>query len=146
MKYEEPREGMPITRNMDGKLVRLDNLNQATQKRIEMLVEMNEARQRLESAADWNGMLKLAQMYEERNMLTMAAMIRKEIEAHGAKATVSTSPNDTRAGRKKKRNLPTFADSVHAGTTATDSRPVPAVTGTRPRKKVRTDPNHSLQR
>jgi hypothetical protein len=131
--------------------VRLDNLDKGVRKRIDMLVLLNDRRKQYEASADWQAMLKLSEEYAECKMMNMAAMIRQEAEAHGAKSKrphYSTSP-DLRGQwggdrRKKERGVPATKDSVHAGAVATDRRPMPAVDGTRARKKVRTDSNHRV--
>jgi hypothetical protein len=103
MKYEgEPREGMPITRMEGGKKVNLSGLKQDTLALIDMLAEMNNEFESCRASCNWEAMLKLAQMYEERNMLNMAARIRKECFEHGAKFTVGTHSPDPRRRHIKK--------------------------------------------
>jgi len=148
MRVEEMGQGMSITRHINGKQVRLDNLDEKTRGRIDMLVEMDTKRKECESRGDWQGLVKLAQMYEDQHMNIMAAMIRQEAETHGAKANLPHRRAADRRGQwggpRKKGGVHPTADSVHARTATTDSRPMPAVTGTRQRKKVRTNPDDSV--
>jgi len=150
MRVEEAGTGMFITRHINGERVRLDNLDQKTKDRIDMLVEMDTKRKECESRGDWQGLVELAQMYEDQHMNIMAAMIRQEAETHGSKANLpdrraaSADRRGQWGGPRKKGGVPATADSVHAGTATTDSRPMPSLAGTRQRKKMRTKPDDSV--
>jgi hypothetical protein len=76
---------MIITRNFEGETRRLDAIEPSMLERIEQLGELNDRRERYKVAGDWESLLKLADEYEQRLVVGMAAMIRREAEEHGAK-------------------------------------------------------------
>lgn len=85
MRVEPVGQGMIITRNIEGETRRLDAIEPSMLERIELLGELNDRRERYKVAGDWESLLKLADEYEVRFMVGMAAMIRREAEDHGAK-------------------------------------------------------------
>lgn len=71
--------GYPISRTIDGQIVRTDRLDPGIEKRMNLIAELNTQYQELLAANDTAGLIALAAKYDALKMHTMANQIRKQV-------------------------------------------------------------------
>lgn len=137
---EQIRPTLPVTRVVNGKIERMDRLPADMLTRIELLKQLNDRLKIAEVSDDWSDVLKLEQMF-----LSLAAMVRKEIDKHAVIPT-HTSNYPTGKRTKKARGSKAAAGVVQRGAGGADRAGGDTVEGGSGGTQMHAGVHHRVQR